>query len=150
MAGAAGFRFAIVISRFNERITESLRDAARTALREAGAADADVEEMHVPGAFELPQAARCVAETGRFDAVLCLGCVIRGGTPHFDYVASEVTKGSAAVQLDAGVPVSLGVLTTGTIEQAIERAGTKHGNKGWEAAMAAIEMVGLRGALGIE
>ncbi|HVJ25900.1 MAG TPA: 6,7-dimethyl-8-ribityllumazine synthase [Vicinamibacterales bacterium] len=148
LSGAAGFRFAIVVSRFNERITDSLRDAARTALREAGAAEADVEEMHVPGAFELPQAARCAAETGRFDAVLCLGCVIRGGTPHFEYISAATAHGVMAAAGESGVPMAFGVLTTDTEAQADERAGAGPDNKGREAAAAAIEMAQLFRRLG--
>ncbi len=143
LSGATGFRFAIVVSRFNERITSSLRDAARVALREAGAADADVEEIHVPGAFELPQAARCAAETGRFDAVLCLGCVIRGGTPHFEYISAATAHGVMAAAGESGVPMAFGVLTTDTEAQADERAGDGPDNKGREAAAAAIEMAQL-------
>lgn len=139
LPSAAGFRFAIVVSRFNERITSSLRDGARAALREAGAADADVEEFAVPGAFELPQAARCAAETGRFDAVLCLGCVIRGETPHFEYISAAAAQGVMSAAGDTGVPMAFGVLTTDTEAQAEERAGPGAGNKGREAAAAAIE-----------
>jgi 6,7-dimethyl-8-ribityllumazine synthase len=147
---ADGKKFGIVVSRFNSLITERLLDGAKDCLIRHGAAEKDLDVTRVPGSWEIPLAIKWLAESNRYDALLALGCVIRGGTPHFDYVASEVTKGSASVQLTAGVPVSLGVLTTDTIEQAIERAGTKHGNKGWEAALAAIEMVGLRAALGIE
>lgn len=145
-----GKKFAIVVSRFNSLITERLLEGARDCLVRHGAAEGDLEVARVPGSWEIPLAVKWFADTGRYDAILALGCVIRGGTPHFDYVAAEVTKGSASVQLDTGIPVALGVLTTDTIEQAIERAGTKHGNKGAEAALAAIEMVSLRGALGIE
>ena len=148
LAGAGGFRFAIIVSRFNERITGSLRDAARTALREAGAADTDVEEMHVPGAFELPQAARCAAETGRFDAVLCLGCVIRGATPHFEYISAATANGVMAAAAESGVPMAFGVLTTDSEAQAEERAGPGTDNKGREAAAAAIEMAQLFRRLG--
>ena len=147
LSGAAGFRFAIVVSRFNERITNSLRDAARAALREAGAAETDVEEMQVPGAFELPQAARCVAETGRFDAVLCLGCVIRGGTPHFEYISAATAQGVMTAAGETGVPMAFGVLTTDTWEQAEARAGDGRDNKGFEAAAAALEMAELFGTL---
>jgi len=132
-----------VVSRFNAAITDSLRDAARKALAEAGAGPSDVEELSVPGAFELPQAARCAAESGRFDAVVCLGCVIRGATPHFDYVAGEASRGIANVSLEHELPIAFGVLTVDTIEQAIERAGTKGGNKGADAALAAIQMATL-------
>ena len=145
-----GMKFAIVVSRFNSLITERLLDGAKDCLVRHGASEKDLDIARVPGSWEIPLAVKWLAESRRYDAILALGCVIRGGTPHFDYVAAEVTKGSASVQLSSGVPVALGVLTTDTIDQAIERAGTKHGNKGWEAAMAAIEMAGLRGALGIE
>jgi 6,7-dimethyl-8-ribityllumazine synthase len=147
---AEGKKFGIVVSRFNSLITERLVEGAKDCLVRHGMAEKDLDIARVPGAWELPLVVKWMAESKRYDAVLALGCVIRGGTPHFDYVASEVTKGSASVQMDTGLPIALGVLTTDTIEQAIERAGTKHGNKGWEAALAAIEMVGLRGALGIE
>jgi 6,7-dimethyl-8-ribityllumazine synthase len=140
---AAGFRFAIVVSRFNERITGSLLEAARAALREAGVADADVEELCVPGAFELPQAARCAAETGKFDAVICLGCVIRGATPHFEYISAATAQGVMSAAGDTGVPMAFGVLTTDTEAQADERAGAGPDNKGREAAAAAIEMAVL-------
>ena len=143
LSGAAGYRFAIIVSRFNERITGALRDAARAALREAGAAEADVEEMDVPGAFELPQAARCAAETGRYDAVLCLGCVIRGATPHFEYISAATAHGVMAAAGESGVPMAFGVLTTDTETQAQERAGAGPDNKGREAAAAAIEMAQL-------
>ena len=137
---AAGFRFALVVSRFNERVTGSLRDAAHAALREAGVADADIEELSVPGAFELPQAARCAADTGRFDAIVCLGCVIRGATPHFEYISAATAQGVMAAAGDTGVPMAFGVLTTDTEAQAEERAGAGPDNKGREAAAAAIEM----------
>ena len=147
---ADGKKFGLVVSRFNSLITERLLDGAKDCLVRHGASEKDLDVARVPGSWEIPLAVKWMAESKRYDAILALGCVIRGGTPHFDYVASEVTKGSASVQLQRGVPVALGVLTTDTIEQAIERAGTKHGNKGWEAALAAIEMVGLRAALGID
>jgi 6,7-dimethyl-8-ribityllumazine synthase len=137
---AAGFRFAIVVSRFNEGITGALQAAARAALREAGVADGDVEELSVPGAFELPQAARCAAETARFDAVICLGCVIRGATPHFEYISAATAHGVMTASGDTGVPMAFGVLTTDTEAQAEERAGEGPDNKGREAAAAAIEM----------
>lgn len=148
LPSASGFRFAVIVSRFNERITASLHEAARAALREAGAADSDVEEMSVPGAFELPQAARCAAETGRFDAIICLGCVIRGGTPHFEYVSSTAAHGLMAAAGDTGVPMAFGVLTTDTEAQAEERARPDSTNKGREAAAAAIEMARLFRQLG--
>ncbi|ROR34967.1 6,7-dimethyl-8-ribityllumazine synthase [Inmirania thermothiophila] len=136
-------RFGLVVSRFNSFITERLLEGALDILRRHGAADADLHVVRVPGAFEMPLAAQRMAASGRYDAVIALGCVIRGGTPHFDYVAGECTKGLAQVMMQTGVPVAFGVLTTDTIEQAIERAGTKAGNKGAEAALSAIEMVGL-------
>lgn len=142
-----GLRFAVVISRFNEFITGKLLEGARDALRRHGVADGDVDVAWVPGSFEIPLVAKRLAESGRYDAVICLGAVIRGATPHFDYVASEVAKGVAAVGLTTGVPTIFGVLTTDTIEQAIERAGTKAGNKGFAAAVAAIEMANLLRAL---
>jgi 6,7-dimethyl-8-ribityllumazine synthase len=145
---AEGFRFAIVVSRFNDFITSRLVDGAMDALARHGAADEDVLLIKVPGAFEIPVAAKKLAQAGRYDAVVCLGAVIRGATPHFDYVAAEVSKGIANVALETGVPVTFGVLTTDSLEQAIERAGSKAGNKGWEAAMAAIEMVNLYRQLG--
>jgi len=134
-------RFAIVASRFNDFIVNSLLKAAVHCLRQHGAADADIEIVRVPGAFELPLAVDKVAGSRRFDGVIALGAVIRGGTPHFDYVAGECVKGTAAAAQKQGVPVGFGILTTDTIEQAIERAGTKAGNKGEEAALAVIEMV---------
>jgi 6,7-dimethyl-8-ribityllumazine synthase len=138
-----GLRFGIIVARFNEFIARSLLDGARDALRRHGVNDATVDIAWVPGAFEIPIAAQRLAASGRYDAVICLGAVIRGGTPHFDYIASEVAKGVASVGLSTGVPTIFGVLTTDTIEQAIERAGTKAGNKGFEAAVSAIEMANL-------
>jgi 6,7-dimethyl-8-ribityllumazine synthase len=143
LTGASGFRFAIVFSRFNEAITERLRDGARAALQQAGARSEDVEIVSVPGAFELPQAARCLAETGRFDAIVCLGCVIRGATPHFEYISSSVASGIQDASGDTGVPMAFGVLTTDSWPQAEERAGGGRDNKGFEAAAAAIEMAQL-------
>lgn len=144
----AGFRFAIIVSRFNSGITESLRAAARAALEEAQVKAADVEEFSVPGAFELPQAARCAAATARFDAIIALGCVIRGETPHFEYVSSAATNGIMAAAAATGVPMALGVLTTDTEAQALARAGEGPDNKGREAAAAAIEMAALFRTLG--
>ena len=141
--GAAGFRFAVVVSRFNDFISSRLVEGAMDALRRHGAADEQISLIRVPGAFEIPLVAKRLAKSGRFDAVICLGAVIRGSTPHFEYVAAEVSKGIAAVSLETGVPVTFGVLTTENLEQAIERAGSKSGNKGWDAAMAAMEMVNL-------
>ena len=140
---AAGLKFGIIVSRFNEFITQKLEGGALDALIRSGADESQIAVIRVPGAFEIPLAAKKAAQSGQFDAVICLGAVIRGSTPHFDYVAAEVSKGVASVSLDLGVPISFGVLTTDTIEQAIERAGSKAGNKGWEAAVVAIEMVNL-------
>jgi 6,7-dimethyl-8-ribityllumazine synthase len=138
-----GLKIGIVVGRFNEFISTRLLDGALDNLRRHDVADADVEVAWAPGAFELPLVAQRLAASGRYDAVICLGAVIRGGTPHFDYVAAETAKGIAKVSLDTGVPVTFGVLTTDTVEQAVERAGTKAGNKGWSAAMGAIEMANL-------
>jgi len=140
---AEGKKFAIVVSRFNDFITGKLVEGALDALLRTGAKDEDIDVVKVPGAFEIPLAAKRMAAKGRYDAVICLGAVIRGATPHFDYVSAEVSKGVAAVGLDADIPVIFGVITTDTIEQAIERAGAKAGNKGWSAAMAAVEMANL-------
>jgi 6,7-dimethyl-8-ribityllumazine synthase len=134
-------RFAIVASRFNDFIVDSLLKGALRCLRQHGAVDADIEIVRVPGAFEMPLMVDKLAGSRRFDGVIALGCVIRGGTPHFDYVAGECVKGIAAAAHKHGVPVGFGILTTDTIEQAIERAGTKAGNKGEEATLAVIEMV---------
>ena len=150
LPSGAGFRFAVVVSRFNAAITQPLRDAALAALAEAGAAASDVEEFSVPGAFELPQAARCAAETGRFDAIVCLGCVIRGETPHFEYVSSSAAQGVMAAAGDTGVPMAFGVLTTDTETQAQARAGADERNKGREAAAAALEMAALFRRLGVK
>ncbi|MDP9348221.1 MAG: 6,7-dimethyl-8-ribityllumazine synthase [Gemmatimonadota bacterium] len=143
MLRGEGRRFGIVVSRFNDLITRQLLAGARDCLLRHGVADGDVEAVWVPGAWEIPGALGRVARTGRFDAVIALGAVIRGGTPHFEYVAGQAASGVAAVGVGTDVPVIFGVLTTDTIEQAIERAGTKAGNKGWEAALAAIEMADL-------
>ena len=140
---AKGMKFAIVASRFNDFICGRLIEGAVDALTRAGGDEKDIQIYKVPGAFELPLAAKKVAKTGRYDAIVCLGAVIRGATPHFEYVSAEVSKGVATVGLETEIPISFGVLTTDTIEQAIERAGTKAGNKGWDSAMAAIEMVDL-------
>ncbi len=144
---ADGKKFAIVVARFNSFISEKLLEGAIDALLRSGAADGDIDVARVPGAYEIPLIAKKFAESQKYDAVICLGVVIRGATPHFDVVVNEVSKGSAQVSLDTGVPVLFGVLTTETIEQAIERAGTKAGNKGAEAAVAAIEMANLIGTL---
>jgi 6,7-dimethyl-8-ribityllumazine synthase len=138
-----GLKFGLVVGRFNELISSRLYEGALDCLRRHDVADADVDAAWVPGAFEMPLVAKRLAESGKYDAVVCLGAVIRGGTPHFDYVAGEAAKGIAKVTLDTGVPVVFGVLTTDTIEQAIERAGTKGGNKGWAAASTALEMANL-------
>ena len=140
---AQNLRFGIIVSRFNDFICDRLLGGAIDALARNGADENNIEIFKVPGAFEIPLLAKKVAQTGRYDAVICLGAVIRGATPHFDYVANEVSKGIASVSLETGMPIAFGVLTTDTIEQAIERAGSKAGNKGWDAAMAAIEMVNL-------
>ena len=147
LSPAGGARFALIVSRFNEAITRSLRDGALAALREAGASDADVESFAVPGAFELPQAARLAADTGRFDAVVCLGCVIRGETPHFEYISAAVAHGLMSASGDTGIPMAFGVLTTDTWEQAEARAGGGRDNKGFEAAAAALEMAALSRSL---
>jgi 6,7-dimethyl-8-ribityllumazine synthase len=141
--GAEGFRFAIIVSRFNDFISARLAEGAIDALKRHGADEGQISLVKVPGAFEIPLVAKRLAGSGRYDAVICLGAVIRGATPHFDYVAAEVSKGVAAVALDTNIPVTFGVLTTDNLEQAIERAGSKSGNKGWDAAVAAMEMVNL-------
>ena len=140
---AEGLKIAICASRFNEFITSKLIGGAKDALERHGAKDSDLDLVWVPGAFELPLAAKKLANSGKYDAVICLGAVIRGSTSHYDYVCAEVSKGIAAVSLGSEVPVAFGVLTTDTIEQAIERAGTKAGNKGFDAAVTAVEMANL-------
>ena len=140
---AEGFRFAIVSSRWNDLLTSRLVEGALDALERLGAAEDSVEHFRVPGSFELPLAAARVAQSGRFDAVICLGTIIRGQTPHFDYVAAEATKGIAQAGMQSGLPVVFGVVTADTVEQAIDRAGVKAGNKGFEAAMSAVELVNL-------
>lgn len=139
----SGKSFALVVSRFNSFITERLVEGATDCLVRHGTDAGEITVVRVPGAWEIPVAAKRTAAAGNYDAVICLGAVIRGGTPHFDYVAAEVSKGVAHIGLETGVPVTFGVLTTDTIEQAVERAGTKAGNKGWEAAESALEMVDL-------
>ncbi|HEX3043873.1 MAG TPA: 6,7-dimethyl-8-ribityllumazine synthase [Bacillota bacterium] len=136
-------QFAIIVSRFNHFITEHLLGGAEDALKRHGAVDDQITVVWVPGAFEIPLVAQKLAQSKKYNAIICLGAVIRGSTPHFDYVAAEVSKGVASVGLSAGLPVIFGVLTTDSIEQAIERAGTKSGNKGWDAAISALEMVDL-------
>lgn len=137
---AKGLKFGIVVSRFNDFITNRLLDGAMDALVRHGADEKDVTVAKVPGSFEIPMVARKMASKGLYHAVICLGTVIRGATPHFDYVAAEVSKGIASASMETGVPIAFGVITADTIEQAIERAGTKSGNKGWDAAITAIEM----------
>jgi len=138
-----GLKFGIVVARFNELLSSRLLSGAQDALVRHGVAADDVDVAWVPGAFEIPMVAGKLAASGRYDAVIALGVVIRGGTPHFEYVSSEVSKGVAKVSMDTGVPVLFGVITADTIDQAVERAGTKAGNKGWEAGEAAIEMANL-------
>jgi len=140
---ASNYKFGIVTSRFNEFITKRLLDSAIDCLSRHGAQDKDIDVAYCPGAFEIPQVAQKLALSGRYDAVICLGCVIQGDTPHFEYVANAVSVGINRVALETKVPVVFGVLTTDSLEQAIERAGTKAGNKGWDAAMAAIELADL-------
>ncbi len=143
-----GLKFGLVLSRFNEFFTKKLLEGAQDALLRHGVNEDDIEIAWVPGSFEIPLVAKKLAQTKRYDAVICLGAVIRGGTPHFEYIASEVTKGVARVGLETGLPIIFGIITADTIEQAIERAGTKAGNKGFEAAVNAIEMVNLVKSIG--
>jgi 6,7-dimethyl-8-ribityllumazine synthase len=143
-----GLKIGVVVSRFNELLGSRLLSGANDALVRHGVAEEDIDVAWVPGAFEIPLVAEKLAKSGHYDAVIALGVVIRGGTPHFQYVAAEVSKGVAKVSLDSGVPVMFGVITADTIEQAVERAGTKAGNKGWEAASAAIEMARLMKEMG--
>jgi len=145
---AAGKKFAIVVSRFNDFITEKLLSGALDALVRSGAKDNDIQIVKVPGSFEIPLVAKKMAKKKGLNAIICLGAVIRGATPHFDYISAEVSKGIAQVSLESEVPIIFGVLTTDTIEQAIERAGAKAGNKGWSAAMAAVEMANLLEVVG--
>ncbi len=140
---AEGKNFALVVSRFNDFVTEKLLSGAFDALTRSGAKAENIDIVKVPGAFEIPLAAKKLAQKGRYHAVICLGAVIRGATPHFDYVSAEVSKGIAQVSLESSIPIIFGVVTTDTLEQAIERAGAKSGNKGWSAAMAAVEMANL-------
>ncbi len=140
---AAGFRFAIISSRWNDFLTARLVEGAFDALVRLGAGEDAIEHYRVPGSFEIPLLARKVAGMGKFDAVICVGTIIRGQTPHFEYIASEVTKGIAQAAMETGVPVLYGVITADTLEQAIDRAGVKAGNKGFEAAMSAVELVNL-------
>ncbi|MEE8448332.1 MAG: 6,7-dimethyl-8-ribityllumazine synthase [Thermodesulfobacteriota bacterium] len=145
---AEGLKFAIISSRFNDFVGDKLIQGALEALTRTGARDEDVDIIKVPGSFEIPQAARLAVDSDKYDAVICLGAVIRGATPHFEYVAAEVSKGVARISLESKIPVVYGILTTDNIEQAIERAGTKGGNKGWDAALTAVEMVNLFKAMG--
>ena len=138
-----GLKFSLVVSRFNEFITKKLIEGAQDALLRHCVNEADIETAWVPGAFEIPLVAQKLAQTKRYDAVICLSAIIRGGTPHFDYIAAEVTKGIAKTTLDTGLPITYGVITADTLEQAIERAGAKEGNRGFQAAVNAIEMVNL-------
>jgi 6,7-dimethyl-8-ribityllumazine synthase len=140
---SAGLKFGIIASRFNDFVTSRLLSGALDALERTGASDANIVVVKVPGSFEIPLAAQKLARTKQYDALICLGTLIRGGTPHFEYICSEVTKGIAAVSLEAGIPVAFGVLTADTVEQAIDRAGLKSGNKGFDAAMSAVEMANL-------
>ena len=140
---AKGIKFAIVVSRFNDFISQRLLDGALDALKRHGASDDQVAIVKVPGAFEIPSMAKRLTLDDRFDCVICLGAVIRGATPHFEYISSQVSRGIASVALESQIPVSFGVLTSDTLEQAIERAGAKSGNKGWDAAVSAMEMVNL-------
>jgi 6,7-dimethyl-8-ribityllumazine synthase len=138
-----GFKFGIVAARFNDFITGRLLEGALDGLQRHGVDESDIEVVKVPGSYEIPLVAKMMATSKKYNAVICLGAVIRGATPHFEYVSAEVSKGVAAVSMETGVPVIFGVLTTDTIEQAIERAGTKSGNKGWDAAISAIEMANV-------
>ncbi len=140
---AEGISFGIIVSRFNSLITGQLLNGATDCLVRHGAGESLITVVHCPGSFEIPQVALQLAKTGQYDALICLGCVIRGETPHFDYIASEVTKGVAHVAMQTGVPTTFGVLTTENLQQALERAGSKAGNKGWDAALSAIELVQL-------
>jgi 6,7-dimethyl-8-ribityllumazine synthase len=143
-----GLKFALVVSRFNEFFSRKLLEGARDALARHDVAEVDIEVAWTPGSFEIPLIAQIMAASKKYDAVICLGAVIRGGTPHFDYIASEVAKGVAKVMLDTGVPVTFGIITADNLEQAIERSGTKAGNKGFDAAVSAIEMANLVKGMG--
>ena len=143
MLQGKGLKFAIVIARFNEFITGKLLDGAQDAMKRHGVIDTDIDVAWAPGSFEIPLVAKKLAETKKYDAIICLGAVIRGATPHFEYVANEVSKGIAKVGLDSGIPVAYGIITADNLEQAIERAGTKAGNRGFDAATNAIEMANL-------
>jgi 6,7-dimethyl-8-ribityllumazine synthase len=143
-----GLKFGVVVSRFNEFFSTKLLEGAKDALLRHGVIETDIEVAWTPGSFEIPLVAQKMAESNKYNAVICLGAVIKGGTPHFDYIATEVAKGIAKVGLDTGVPVIFGVITTDTLEQAIERSGTKDGNKGFDAAVSAIEMANLVKTIG--
>lgn len=143
-----GLRIGIVVSRFNTFITERLLDGALDALRRSGVAEEAIEVYRTPGAFEMPAVAKKLVEKGGYDAIICLGAVIRGATPHFNYISAEVAKGIAQLGLQSAIPIAFGVITADTIEQAIERAGTKAGNKGWDAALSALEMANLYREMG--
>ena len=145
---ATGLRFAVVVSKYNDFVTDRLQTGALAALAAAGADSADITIVRVPGAFEIPSAARHAAQTGRFDAIVCLGCLIRGATPHFEYISSAVSLGLTEASGATGVPMAFGVLTTNSVEEALERAGEGSGNKGWEAAAAAVEMATLFAKIG--
>jgi 6,7-dimethyl-8-ribityllumazine synthase len=142
-----GIRFAIVVSRFNDFVSQRLLDGALDSLKRHGASDDQINIVKVPGAFEIPAMAKRLSSDSRFDCVICLGAVIRGATPHFEYISSQVARGIASVALESPIPIAFGVITCDTLEQAIERAGAKSGNKGWDAAMSAMEMVNLFKAL---
>jgi len=142
-----GLKFGLVVSRFNELITAKLLDGARDALSRHGVREEDVDIAWAPGAFEIPLVAKKMSQTGRYDGIICLGAVIRGGTPHFDYIAAEVSKGIATASLELGMPITYGVITADTLEQAIERAGTKMGNAGFNAGVSAVEMANLMKAI---
>jgi 6,7-dimethyl-8-ribityllumazine synthase len=147
---ADGLRFGIVVSRFNNFITERLLEGALDALRRNGAGEDAIDIYRTPGSFEIPAVAKRVLARDQYDAIICLGAVIRGATPHFSYISAEVTKGIAQLSMESAVPITFGVITADTIEQAIERAGTKVGNKGWDAALSAIEMANLYRELGVK
>ncbi len=147
---ARDYRFGLVVSRFNEFLSQKLLSGALDALKRHEAVDENIAVSWVPGAFEMPLVAQKMAESAKYDAVICLGVIIRGATPHFEYISSEVTKGVAKVGLDSGVPTIFGIITSDTIEQAIERSGTKAGNKGWDAAVSAIEMADLVRRLSVD
>ena len=145
---AKGLKFGIIVSRFNDFISERLLNGSLDALLRSGADEDDIDIVKVPGAFEIPLAAKKLAQSNKYNAIICLGAVVRGATPHFEYISAEVSKGIANVSLDCETPISFGVITTDNLEQAIERAGSKSGNKGWDAAISAIEMANLMKELG--